>query len=158
MAAGNFDSELPQAIFSGASPCLTSSRRDFLAPPPPSLPVRPLHRLLSRTRLAAEDPPAISFGLVTYMWGADWDLPTLLENCKKTGRARRRAPDDPRPQGGAGPGRSSGQKSRKRFADSGVTCVGIGSDERFGNPDPAKVKAAIEKTKEFIRLSHDIGG
>ena len=26
------------------------------------------------------------FGMVTYMWGADWDLPTLLANCKKAGR------------------------------------------------------------------------
>src|SRR6185436_14192845 len=50
------------------------------------------------------------------------------------------------------------EKVRNLFADSGVTFVGIGSDERFDNPDPAKVKAAIEKTKQFIRLSHDIGG
>ena len=25
------------------------------------------------------------FGLVTYQWGDDWDLPTLLANCEKTG-------------------------------------------------------------------------
>src|SRR5690606_25188341 len=24
----------------------------------------------------------MSYGLVTYMWGADWDLPTLLANCE----------------------------------------------------------------------------
>ena len=41
---------------------------------------------------------------------------------------------------------------------SGVTCVGIGSDERLCNPDPAKHKDAIEKSKAFVRLSHDIGG
>jgi len=23
--------------------------------------------------------------LVTYMWGFDWDLPTLIANCEKTG-------------------------------------------------------------------------
>ena len=47
---------------------------------------------------------------------------------------------------------------RQKFADSGVTLVGIGSDERFDNPDAGKLKAAIEKSKEFIRLSHDVGG
>ena len=25
------------------------------------------------------------FGLVTYQWGRDWDLPTLISNCEKTG-------------------------------------------------------------------------
>src|SRR6476659_6989726 len=46
----------------------------------------PVSRL---SALAAEkDGPFVAspqFGLVTYMWGADWDLPTLLANCEKTG-------------------------------------------------------------------------
>jgi len=29
--------------------------------------------------------PGMRFGLVTYQWGKDWDLPTLIANCKKTG-------------------------------------------------------------------------
>lgn len=107
---------------------------------------------------AQSDDVAIAFGLVTYMWGADWDLPTLLENCKKTNcpgvelrttHAHKVEPD-----------LTEAQRAEvaKRFSDSGVTCVGIGSDERFDNPDPAVVKKAIERSKEFIRLSHDIGG
>jgi hypothetical protein len=47
---------------------------------------------------------------------------------------------------------------RKRFADSEVECVGIGSNERYDNPDPAVVAKAIDATKAFIVLSHDIGG
>jgi sugar phosphate isomerase/epimerase len=47
---------------------------------------------------------------------------------------------------------------RKRFADSKVTMVGIGSNERFDSPDAATLKKAIEASKEFIRLSHDVGG
>jgi sugar phosphate isomerase/epimerase len=35
--------------------------------------------------------------------------------------------------------------------------VGLGSNERFDDPDPAVVKKAIEASKEFIILSHDIG-
>lgn len=27
----------------------------------------------------------MKFGLVTYQWGKDWDLPTLIANCVKTG-------------------------------------------------------------------------
>jgi sugar phosphate isomerase/epimerase len=112
------------------------------------------------TARAAEPPEevAIAYGLVTYMWGADWDLKTLLENCQKTGvrgvelrttHAHKVEPnltDDER------------NAVAKQFADAGVTIVGIGSNERFDSPKPEEVKKAIEATKEFVRLSHDIGG
>ncbi|MEX0978618.1 MAG: sugar phosphate isomerase/epimerase, partial [Pirellulales bacterium] len=29
----------------------------------------------------------MQLGLVTYQWGADWDLPTLIKNCRETGFA-----------------------------------------------------------------------
>ena len=63
-----------------------SSRRDFLSSTAALAAGAACTSLLDKTALAAPaEPPAISFGLVTYMWGADWDLPTLLKNCKKTG-------------------------------------------------------------------------
>jgi sugar phosphate isomerase/epimerase len=98
------------------------------------------------------------FGLVTYMWGAQWDLPTLIKNCTELGlrgvelrttHAHKVEPsltDEQR------------EEVRKRFEDVPVVLVGLGSDERFDNPDPAVVRKAVERTKEFIRLSHDIGG
>ena len=100
----------------------------------------------------------IAFGLVTYQWGKDWDLPTLVENCRKAGclgvelrttHAHKVEPNLTAEQR---------EEVRERFADSGVTLVGIGSDERFDSPDPEKLKKAIEATKEFVRLSHDVGG
>ncbi|HEX5105838.1 MAG TPA: TIM barrel protein [Pirellulaceae bacterium] len=116
--------------------------------------------LPAAARAAAEPPAeaAIAFGLVTYMWGADWDLPTLLENCAKTNckgvelrttHAHKVEPD-----------LSDKQRAEvaARFADAGVTCVGIGSNERFDDPNPEVVKKAIEASKQFVRLSHDIGG
>jgi sugar phosphate isomerase/epimerase len=47
---------------------------------------------------------------------------------------------------------------KKRFADSPVTLVGLGSAEDFHRPDPAALQKSIENTKAFIRLSHDVGG
>jgi sugar phosphate isomerase/epimerase len=29
----------------------------------------------------------MQLGLVTYNWGKDWDLPTLIKNCEETGFA-----------------------------------------------------------------------
>ena len=97
------------------------------------------------------------FGLVTYQWGKDWDLPTLLKNCEaanalgvelRSTHAHAVEPD-----------LNAAQRSevKKRFADSPVVCLGPGSNERFDNPDPAVVKTAIEASKAFLQLSHDIG-
>jgi hypothetical protein len=30
-------------------------------------------------------PTKMKLGLVTYLWGKDWDLPTLIDNCEKSG-------------------------------------------------------------------------
>jgi sugar phosphate isomerase/epimerase len=38
-----------------------------------------------------------------------------------------------------------------------VTLVGLGSDERFDSPDAAKLGKAIETTRRFLKLSHDLG-
>lgn len=99
----------------------------------------------------------IRYGLVTYQWGKDWDLPTLIANCEAAGVGGVELRTTHKH--GVEPSLSPAQRDevRKRFADSSVVCVGIGSDERFDNPDPAKVAAAIEATKAFVELSHDIG-
>lgn len=110
--------------------------------------------------LSAQEPKGenIAFGLVTYQWGKDWDLPTLLANLQKTKvqgvelrtthahGVESKLSDKER------------EEVRKQFADTGITLVGIGSDERFDSPDPEKLKKAIEATQDFIRLSHDVGG
>jgi hypothetical protein len=116
------------------------------------------YRALAAQPAPSKEDAALSFGLVTYQWGKDWDVPTLVANCKKaqclgvelrTTHAHKVEPDLNEKQ------RSDVQA---RFADAGVTIVGIGSNERYDHPDPAVVKKAIEATKDFVRLSHDIGG
>jgi sugar phosphate isomerase/epimerase len=107
----------------------------------------------------AKDEPEqrMRFGLVTYQWGRDWDLPTLLANCEQTGvlGVELRTTH----AHGVEPALTAAQRVevKQRFADSPVTNVGIGSNERYDNPDPAVVKTAIDATKAFIVLSHDIG-
>lgn len=142
------------------------SRRDFLAS---SAAVAASATLVgsSWSSLAADESPKkerkkdganMAFGLVTYMWGADWDLPTLLANCQKTnvmGVELRTTHKH-----GVEPNLNDAERAevRKRFTDSGVTMVGIGSNERYDHLDAAALKKAIEDTKAFVRLSHDVGG
>ena len=107
---------------------------------------------------AAERPgDNMFFGLVTYQWGKDWDLPTLLTNCQKAavlGVELRTTHAH-----GVEPSLTAKQRQevQKRFGDSPVVLAGLGSNERFDNPDPAVVKRAIEATKKFLVLSHDVG-
>ena len=100
----------------------------------------------------------IRYGLVTYQWAKDWDLPTLIANCAKAkvlGVELRTTHKH-----GVEPSLSMQERTdvRKRFADSPVKFLGIGSNERYDSPDPAVVAKAIEATKQFIELSHDVGG
>jgi len=108
-------------------------------------------------RSSSKNIPAMKLGLVTYMWGADWDLPTLISNCEKTGFEA----IELRTQHAHGVETTLNaiQRSevKKRLADSSVTCVGYGSNFEYHNPDQAKHRENIEQTKEYIKLCKDIG-
>jgi len=114
--------------------------------------------LVSCTTLQTSPGLRMRFGLVTYLWGKDWDLPTLISNCEKSkvlGVELRTTHAH-----GVEPSLNSQQRTevRKRFADSSVVLLGPGSNERFDDPDPGKLAQAIEATKAFVKLSHDVGG
>ena len=109
--------------------------------------------------LGAEKPGSgMKLGLVTYLWGKDWDLPTLIANCEKSGvlGVELRTTH----AHGVEPSLNLGERMevKKRFADSPAVFVGPGSNERFDHADPAGLEAAIEATKAFVKLSHDCGG
>lgn len=97
-------------------------------------------------------------GLVTYLWGEKWDLPTLIANCEKgnvLGVELRTTHAH-----GVEPSLDAKQRKevKKRFDDSPVVNVGIGSNECFDHPDPDALTRAVEATKEFVKLSRDVGG
>jgi sugar phosphate isomerase/epimerase len=100
----------------------------------------------------------MQLGLVTYNWGKDWDLPTLIKNCEQTGF--RGVELRSTHKHGVEPSLSTAERETvaKRFADSSVELVGLGSACEYHSPDPAVVKKNIEETKAFIHLCHDCGG
>ncbi len=112
--------------------------------------------------LAGETPDAAAgkmrLGLVTYLWGQDWDLPTLIANCEKTGILG----VEPRVEHKHGLKLSmtadERKAVRKRFADSPVVFVGMGTNECYDSPDPARLAKSIETTKAWLQLSADLGG
>lgn len=100
----------------------------------------------------------MQLGLVTYMWGAEWDLPTLIKNCEATGF--RGVELRSGHKHGVEPSLTQAQRIEvvNRFEKSKVQFVGPGSACEYHSPNPAELKKQIEDTKAFIRLSHDLGG
>jgi len=99
----------------------------------------------------------MQLGLVTYMWGAEWDLPTLIDNCAQTGFTGVELRSTHKH--GVEPTLSADERRdvAARFADSPVELVGLGSACEYHSPDPAELQKQIEETKAFIRLAHDCG-
>ncbi len=97
-------------------------------------------------------------GLVTYMWGADWDLLTVIKNCADTGfegvelRSTHKHGVEPTLNA------DERREVARRFADSPVELVGLGTACEFHSADAAVVRKNVEEAKDFIRLCHDCGG
>jgi sugar phosphate isomerase/epimerase len=100
----------------------------------------------------------MQLGLVTYMWGAEWDLPTIIKNLQLTGFAGVELRSGHKH--GVEPSLSADDRKRvaAQFAQSGVELVGLGSACEYHSPDAAVLRKNIDETKEFIKLCHDCGG
>lgn len=100
----------------------------------------------------------IQFGLVTYMWGADWDLATLVQNCTTAGVAAVELRVEHAHK--VDPSLTSQQRAdvRRQFEESSVKLLGMGTNFEFHSPNEDELLKNITGAKEFIKLSHDIGG
>lgn len=96
-------------------------------------------------------------GTVTYNLARKWDIDTIIKNCNEAGftgvelrtthahGVEIALPADKR------------QDVRKKFADSPVKLVGLGTTCEYHAADPAVVKKNIDETKEWFRLAKDVG-
>lgn len=141
-------------ITTTASTAQSRSRRSFLLASGLAVPA---FALAPRVASSESPLPRPRFGLVTYNWGKDWDLPTLLKNCEaanalgvelRTTHAHGVEPDI---------SAARRREVKALFADSPVTCLGPGSNENYDSPDPEVLKKSIAATKAFLQLSQDIG-
>lgn len=100
----------------------------------------------------------ISFGLVTYMWGAEWDVPTIIANLTELGISGVELRVDHAHK--VSPTLSPEQRSevKKQFGDGGIEIVGMGTNAAFDSPEKGKLLTNLDVAKQYIKLSHDIGG
>ena len=96
-------------------------------------------------------------GFVTYLWGRDWDLPTLIRNCERTGLLGAELRTGHAHKVEINLNTAQRAEVKKRFDDSNVTCIGYGSNFEYHNPDQKVLRRNIDQTKEYIKLCRDIG-
>jgi len=139
---------------------MKSNRRQFLKAGGLGL---GLFGLAGRTALAADKtgsfakPSKLRLGTVTYNLAKDWDIAMIIRNCEEAkfeGVELRTTHAH-----GVEVTLSKAQREevKKRFQDSKVELMGLGSAFDYHTPDQAKLRKDIEATKEYIVLSHDVG-
>ena len=96
-------------------------------------------------------------GLVTYNIAKDWDLSTILERSPRLGyegvelrTTHLHGVEDTLSSGERG-------EVRRRFADSPLELVGLGTIFEYHALDPAVVRENVEGTKRYAQLAADVG-
>ena len=99
----------------------------------------------------------MNFGLVTYLWAQNWDLPTIISNCEKAGYKGVELRAEHAHKVETSLTKMQRAEVKKQFAGSSVKCIGYGSNFEYHSPDPAILRKNIDQTKEYIKLCKDIG-
>ncbi|MFM1770334.1 MAG: hypothetical protein RJA22_2863 [Verrucomicrobiota bacterium] len=101
--------------------------------------------------------PGMKLGLVTYNLAQDWDVPTIIRHCAeaKFEGVELRTTHGHKVE--VNLSAAEREEVKRRFADSPVQLMGLGSAFDYHTPDPARLQRDLAATKEYIRLAHDVG-
>ncbi len=101
--------------------------------------------------------PRMKLGTVTYNLAQDWDVPTIIKNCDASGFQGVELRTSHKHGVEVSLSKDQRAEVRKRFADSKVELMGLGSAFDYHTPDQQKLRKDIEATKEYIVLAQDVG-
>lgn len=100
----------------------------------------------------------MKLGLVTYLWAKDWNIPTIISNCTIANIPGVELRVEHAHGVTLGLSAAERLEVKKKFADSPVEIVGMGTNEQYDWPDQQRLKSSIETTQKWLQLSKDIGG
>ena len=100
----------------------------------------------------------MKLGFVTYLWGKDWDQDTIIRNLSASGIFGVELRVEHAHKVSPSLNKEERALVRKKFSDSPVQIVGMGTNQQYDYIEPAKLRESIEQTKAFFQLSRDIGG
>ena len=99
----------------------------------------------------------MKLGMVTYNLGRDWDVERLISHCEEVGFAGVELRTTHAHRVEVALSRAERGEVKRRFADSAVELVGLGSAFEYDAVDPQVLRSHIDGTKEYVRLAHDLG-
>lgn len=102
-------------------------------------------------------PSRMHLGTVTYNLAMDWDIPMIIANCTEAQFEGVELRTTHKHGVEITLSRNERAEVRKRFADSPVALVSLGSAFDYHTPDQEKLKRDIAATKEYIVLAKDVG-
>jgi sugar phosphate isomerase/epimerase len=105
----------------------------------------------------AKRSSSMKIGTVTYNLGKDWDVETLIKNCEEAKFEGVELRTTHAHKVEVNLSKQERETVRKRFQDSKVQLMGLGSAFDYHTTDAAKLKKDIADTKEYIVLAHDVG-
>ena len=162
-SATQLGNRLAKNLIPAQSALMNSNRRQFLKTAGLTLAGTSLLRSIGLSAQSAPSPsflvkkPAMKLGTVTYNLAEKWDVPTIIKNCEatkfdgvelRTGHAHKVEVNLSKEQR---------DEVKKRFQDSRVQLMGLGSAFDFHTADQEKLRKDIAATKEYIILAHDVG-
>src|SRR5258706_696077 len=100
---------------------------------------------------------SMKIGMVTYQLGQDWDIGTIIKNCSAAGFQGVELRSSHKHGVEVALSMEERDQVRKRFADSNVELMGLGSAFDYHTPDQEKLRNDIAASKEYIKLAHDVG-
>src|SRR5690349_517775 len=102
------------------------------------------------------ETPKMKLGTVTYNLAKDWDIETIIKNCAEAGFSGVELRTSHAHKVEVNLTAAERAEVRKRFEDSEVELMGLGSAFDYHTPDAAKLRKDIDATKEYIKLAHDV--
>ena len=99
----------------------------------------------------------MKLGLVTYNMAKDWDVPTIIENCRATGFQGVELRTTHAHNVEVNLSANERREVRKQFEDSPIELAGLGSAFDYHSTDSEEVRQNIEGTKEYAQLAADVG-
>jgi sugar phosphate isomerase/epimerase len=103
------------------------------------------------------EKPAMHLGLVTYNLAEKWDLETIIRNSEAAGFEGVELRTSHAHKVEVDLSKSQRAEVKKRFENSKVRLMGLGSAFEYHTPDQTRLRKEIEATKEYIVLAEDVG-
>jgi sugar phosphate isomerase/epimerase len=112
---------------------------------------------LSAAGPEADTAPGFKLGMVTYELGKNWDIDTIIKNCETAGFEAAELRTTHKHGVEISLGKEQRADVRKRFENSRVRLLSLGTTCEYHYADQSLVEKNIEETRRWCELAHDLG-